>query len=94
MYILWSMIEGKITKSFSNIFNLMESSQFTSESIFKEAKKGGMILVTVNMFFILITFFGYSVISLVLLFFFFVSLLGMGLNVIYRATNDQNNEQE
>ena len=88
------MIEGKITKSFSNIFNLMESSQFTSESIFKEAKKGGMILVTVNMFFILITFFGYSVISLVLLFFFFVSLLGMGLNVIYRATNDQNNEQE
>jgi len=40
------------------------------------------------MYFMLITCFKYSVISLTLVFLFFVGLLGMGLNIIYRATND------
>ena len=52
-------------------------------------KKTGIIVASVNMFFMLLVCFGYSLISLALLFLFFVSLVGMGLNIVYRATNDQ-----
>ena len=55
----------------------------------KDKKKTGLITGAVNMFFMLIVCFGYSVIALGFLFLFFVSLLGMGLNIVYRATNDQ-----
>jgi hypothetical protein len=40
------------------------------------------------MYFLLITVFNYQIISLISLFFFFVSLLGMALNLVYRASND------
>ena len=54
----------------------------------KDMKKTGIIFASVNMFFMLLVCFGYSLISLGLLFLFFVSLVGMGLNIVYRATND------
>jgi hypothetical protein len=54
----------------------------------KDKKKTGVILATVNMFFILILQFSYSVLSLTLLFLFFSGLLGMALNLLYRATTN------
>lgn len=60
----------------------------------KDIKKTGLILVSVNMYFLLITFFKYSMISLTLVFLFFVGLLGMGLNIVYRATSDNKNSPQ
>ena len=54
----------------------------------KDKKKTGIILATINMFFILIFQFSYSVLSLSLLFLFFSGLLGMALNLLYRATTN------
>lgn len=70
------------------------SLQFNSSIVcemfsWKDKKKTGLITGAVNMFFMLIVCFDYSVIALAFLFLFFVSLLGMGLNIVYRATNDQ-----
>ena len=55
----------------------------------KDRKKTGIILAAANMFFVLVIFFNYSVFALALLFLFFVSLLGMGLNLVYRATSNE-----
>lgn len=60
----------------------------------KDIKKTGLILVSLNMYFLLITFFKYSMISLTLVFLFFVGLLGMGLNIVYRATSDNKNSPQ
>lgn len=54
----------------------------------KDKKKTGVILATVNMFFILIFQLNYSILSLSLLFLFFSGLLGMALNLLYRATTN------
>ena len=54
----------------------------------KSFKKTGIIWMSINMYFMLITVFNYQIISLISLFFFFVSLLGMALNLVYRASND------
>lgn len=53
-----------------------------------EHKKTAIIFASVNILFLLVIGFGYSVISLILLFLFFVSLVGIALNLIYRATSD------
>ena len=54
----------------------------------KDRKKTGLIAAIINMFFMLIFKFNYSVLSLSLLFLFFSGLLGMALNLLYRATTN------
>ena len=54
----------------------------------KSMKKTGMICACVNMYFLLIIVFNYQIFSLVSLFLFFMSLIGMALNLVYRASND------
>jgi len=54
----------------------------------KNTKKTGMIFACVNMYFLLITVLHYQILSLLSLFLFFVSIIGMALNLVYRASND------
>lgn len=54
----------------------------------KDTKKTGLIVAVINMFFMLIFQFNYSVLSLTFLFLFFSGLLGMALNLLYKATTN------
>ena len=60
----------------------------------QDPKKTALILASTNMYFLLLTFFRYSLLSLTLTFLFFLGLLGMGLNIIYRATTDAQDAEE
>jgi hypothetical protein len=55
----------------------------------KDFGKTGAIVGVINMFFMLIYLFDYSILSLCLLFLFFSSLFGMALNLLYRATTTE-----
>ena len=60
----------------------------------QDPKKTLLILASTNMYFLLLTFFRYSLLSLTLTFLFFLGLLGMGLNIIYRATTDAQDAED
>jgi hypothetical protein len=55
----------------------------------KSTALSGKIVGVVNLFFLLMIVFNYSLISLVLLFVFFIALAGMALNLIYLSSREE-----
>ena len=51
------------------------------------------IALIVNVFFVLVCFLGYSAFALILLFFNFVTGIGLGLHLFYNATSDDEPEK-
>lgn len=52
-------------------------------------KKTFALIGVLNILFILLIVFQYSLISLVFLFLFFISIVGTALNLVYKVTSDQ-----
>lgn len=52
------------------------------------------LFITLNLFFLLVTWFNFGIISLLFLFIFTLFLLGISLNLLYKASNDGGSEEQ